>query len=74
MRLDAQGDLKAKAPTFCGWCSREVMWSWTWSERCVVVRTDNTYIVSACVGVSKSTSTFLCIWSKNASETCSLSL
>ena len=20
-----------------GWCSREVMWSWTWSERCVVV-------------------------------------
>ena len=27
----------------CGWCSLEVMWSWTWSERCVVVN-----ILSTC--------------------------
>ena len=29
--------LKVKRQPFCGWCRLEVMWSWTWSERCVVV-------------------------------------
>ena len=49
MCLDAQRRHQGKAPTSCGWCSREVMWSWTWSERCVVVNflttvgTENTY-------------------------------
>ena len=49
MCLDAQGGIKAKRQPFCGWCCLEVMWSWTWSEKCVVVNTlsdvgtDNTY-------------------------------
>ena len=40
---------QGKAPTLCGWCCREVMWSWTWSERGVFVRilltvgSENTY-------------------------------
>ena len=28
---------QGKAPTLGGWCSLSVMWSWTWSERGVVV-------------------------------------
>ena len=49
MCLDALGGIKAKRQPFCGWCCLEVMWSWTWSERCVVVNilsdvgTENTY-------------------------------
>ena len=49
MCLDAQGGIKAKRQPFCGWCCPEVMWSWMWSERCVVanilsgVGTENTY-------------------------------
>ena len=31
MCLDAQSDIIAKRQHFCG------MWSWTWSEKCVVV-------------------------------------
>ena len=47
--LDAQGGIKARLQPFCGWCCLEVMWSWTWSERCVVVNilsdvgTENTH-------------------------------
>ena len=43
-----------RARTLCGWCSLEVMWSWTWSERCVVVHilstvgTENTSNVKGC--------------------------
>ena len=46
--LDAHGGIKAKRQPFVAG-SREVMWSWTWSERCVVVNilslvgTQNTY-------------------------------
>ena len=52
MCLYAQGGIKAKRQPFCGWCSREVMRSWTWSKRCVVVHilsdvgTDNTQQVT----------------------------
>ena len=35
--LDVQGGIKAKRQPFCGWCCLEDMWSWTWSERCLVV-------------------------------------
>ena len=40
-----------QSANLCGWCSREIMWSWTWSERCVFVNflstvgTDNTYTI-----------------------------
>ena len=49
MCLDAQGGIKAKRQPICGWCCLEVMWSWTRSERCVVVNilsdvgSENTY-------------------------------
>ena len=49
MCLDAQGGIKAKRQLLCGWCCLEVMLSWTWSERCVVVNilsdvgTENTH-------------------------------
>ena len=42
----------ARLCLFTDWCSLEVMWSWTWSERCVVVNilstvgTENTYTTS----------------------------
>ena len=35
--VDAQGGIKAKRQPFRGWFRLEVMWSWTWSEKCVVV-------------------------------------
>ena len=46
MCLDMPRRHQSNAPSLC---SREVMWSWTWSERCVVVNilstvgTENTY-------------------------------
>ena len=56
MCLDAQGGIKAKRQPFVvGFCL-EVMWSWTWSERCVVVHilsdvgTENTYSLRGFVG------------------------
>ena len=50
MCLDAHGGIKAKRQPFVVG-SREVMWSWTWSGRCVVVNilstvgTENTYMI-----------------------------
>ena len=51
MCLDAQGGIKAKRQPIVVGCGREVLWSWTWSERGVVVNilslvgTENTYMI-----------------------------
>ena len=51
---------QGKTPTLCGWCSCEVIWSWTWSERCVVVNipsnvgTENTYSAARLEALFKS--------------------
>ena len=50
---------RQSANPFCGWCCLEVMWSWTWSERCVVVNilsdvgTENTHPCSTGNAVHK---------------------